>query len=105
MPDELENQFQQAVIECAHLLGWQVAHFRPARTKHGWRTAVGADGKGFPDLVMVRRERIVFAELKTKRGVLSDDQRRWQELLERAAPVEMFVWRPADWDQIQTVLR
>jgi hypothetical protein len=28
------------VIELAKLRGWRTAHFRPARTAHGWRTAV-----------------------------------------------------------------
>lgn len=43
-----EIQWQAQVIELAHILGWTVAHFRPALTKHGWRTPVQADGAGFP---------------------------------------------------------
>lgn len=45
-PDE--RQWQAQVIELARILGWRVAHFRPALTKHGWRTPVQADGAGFP---------------------------------------------------------
>lgn len=33
-----EAQFQAAVVDLARLAGWRVAHFRPARTSHGWAT-------------------------------------------------------------------
>ena len=45
-----ERELQDAVIQLARLLGWRVAHFRPAMTTRGWRTPVSADGAGFPDL-------------------------------------------------------
>ena len=57
-----ESALQDNVIELAHVLNYVVAHFRPARTAHGWVTPVSADGKGFPDLVLVGRGRVVFVE-------------------------------------------
>jgi VRR-NUC domain len=73
-----EAELQQAVIETARTFGFLVAHFRPAKTNKGWRTPVSADGKGFPDLVMVHPLRgLMFAELKSDRGNLSPDQKRW----------------------------
>lgn len=100
-----ESDLQTGVIDLAHALGWRVAHFRPARTAHGWRTPVAADGAGFPDLVLVRRTRIVAAELKSDRGRLSDVQRDWLEAL-YAAGVETHVWTPAEYpDRIAEVLR
>jgi hypothetical protein len=62
-----EAELLDNVIELAHLFGWRVAHFRPAMTKHGWRTPVSADGKGFVDLVLVR-DRTIFVELKSTKG-------------------------------------
>lgn len=97
-----ENDFQERVIYLAHLYGWKVAHFRPARTQEGWRTAVAADGKGFLDLVMVR-ERLVVAELKYGNNDLSDDQRNWFDWFKRAQ-VETYTWWPEDWDEIEKVL-
>lgn len=97
-----EAQFQQAVIEAAQLHGWAVAHFRPARTQHGWRTPVAADGRGFPDLVLTR-DRVVFAELKAARGLLTDHQRTWIARLTTAG-AEVYVWRPADWPHIEKTL-
>ena len=99
-----EREFQGQVIEVAHLLGWRVAHFRPARTAHGWRTPVAADGQGWPDLFMVRGNRSVAAELKSETGKLSDDQRLWLDSLE-AAGVEVHSWRPDDFDDVARALR
>jgi VRR-NUC domain len=100
---ETESQFQQALIEAAHVLGWKVAHFRPARTAHGWRTPVEADGAGFPDVVLVR-ERVVFAELKAEKTRVTRDQGRWLDALADAG-AEVFLWRPSDWEEIERVLR
>ena len=100
-----EAQLQAAVIDTARRLGWLVAHFRPARTETGWRTPVAADGKGFPDLVLVR-ERVVFAELKKATGKVSPEQGRWLEGL-LLAGAEICLWTPQHWSDgsIERVLR
>lgn len=106
-----EAQLQSAIIDTAHLLGWQVAHFRPAQTANGWRTPVQADGAGFPDLVLVRHGHLIFAELKSKAGDVSAAQDRWlEELLAVSVGVhrvQVYVWRPADWTDghVERVLR
>jgi hypothetical protein len=41
-------------------------------------TPVGADGKGFPDLCLVR-ERIVFMELKVRYRQLTPEQELWRD--------------------------
>ncbi len=90
----------------AILLGWRTAHFRPGLTKSGqWRTAVGGDGKGFPDLVLVR-ERIIFVEIKGQHEAIRPDQRAWRAWILNANG-EHYVWRPSDWDsgEIERVLR
>ncbi len=98
-----EAQFQSQVLDLAHLLGWRVAHFRPAMTKHGWRTAVAGNGKGFPDLIMVRGDRQVVAELKSKTGFITGEQKLWLDAF-RGAGVETYVWRPDDFEEIKEVL-
>lgn len=99
-----EAQFQDQIIAVARLLGWRAAHFRPAMTKAGnWVTAVAADGKGFPDLVLVR-ERLVFVELKSQRGRLTTEQAEWIRDFGRAG-VEVYVWRPTDFDEAYAILQ
>jgi hypothetical protein len=101
-----ERELTDAVLELARLLGWRCAHFRPARTARGWRTAVQGDGAGFPDLVLVRGERILYRELKTERGKLRPEQEAWLSAL-RAAGADAGVWTEADWrcGAIESALR
>ena len=97
-----EDEFKDEVLEFAQDNGWLRAHFRPAKTAKGWRTPVQGDGKGFLDLVLVR-ERVIWAELKVGRNTLSGDQRKWFKALQRANQ-EVYLWKPAHWEQIKKVL-
>jgi len=90
-----EHELQSGVIDAARILGWRVAHFRPALTRHGWRTPVQGDGAGFPDLVLVR-DRVLWVELKVGRNRLSPDQQAWFEALHRAGQAA-HVWTDHDW--------
>lgn len=96
-----EMELQSAVIELAKLTGWMIHHDRPAQRRDGrWYTAIEGDA-GFPDLVLVRSPRIIFAELKAERGSLTEPQRDWLGLLdgvaEEAPRMEVHLWRPDDW--------
>ncbi len=104
-PKVSEKDFLAAVTALAQARGWRVAHFRPGLTRSGkWRTAVQGDGKGFPDLVLVRRERLLWAELKADGGKLSPAQEDWLFALEVAGQ-DVWVWRPKDWQEIEEVLQ
>lgn len=102
---QTEAQFQKTVIEYAQARGWKVAHFRKARTKKGWRTAVAANGKGFPDLLMVHPENrwTIAAELKVPPNELSEEQEDWISWLERGR-TPAYWWYPKDWEEIEGVL-
>ena len=99
-----ESLWQRTVIDAAHLTGWRVAHFRPARTAQGWRTPVAADGCGFPDLVLARPGEALAVELKSDTGRLTRYQEVWLELL-AGAGLGGHVWRPRDWVEVEGVLR
>ena len=86
-----ESDFQKQVIDLAHVFGWKIAHFRPAMTEKGWRTAVSGDGKGFPDCVLVKPPRVIFAELKTDIGKISPAQAEWLNLLSACPGVEVYL--------------
>jgi len=100
-----ERQFQAAIIELAKWQGWKVFHPLPAQNGRGqWRTAQAGD-IGFPDLVLAHPKRgVIFAELKTAIGKLSDTQQNWLATLKQAG-AEVYVWRPADIEQIKAVLQ
>ena len=85
-PTMSERALQDAVIECAGYLGW--AHYHT----HDSRRSVA----GFPDLILVRGERLIAVELKSAKGVATKSQLEWLSALD-AAGVECFVWRPSEW--------
>lgn len=91
-----EKDFQRAIVDIAQMLGWRVAHFRPALTKSGrWMTAVAADGSGFPDLVMLRNDRILVRELKVGYNKASEEQGAWLSAF-RLAGIDADVWTDRD---------
>ena len=116
-PPLKEYEFQQQITGkkpagLAVILGWEHVHFRPAMTKHGWRTpGTGSLAKGWPDLSLFRERdgRIIFAELKSDKGSLTPDEKRVLDVLRAVAVfnplMEVHVWKPKDWDEIERVLR
>jgi len=89
---ESEKDFQSWVIEQAESNGWDWYHtFNSKRSK-----------SGYPDLMMWR-ERVLFAEVKSEDGVVSATQANVIDDL-RAAGAEVYVWRPSDMLEVVRVL-
>ena len=106
-----EKDFLTTVIEYAQAHGWKVAHFRPGMTgrrvgrdgKPVWVTPVQGDGKGFPDLVLVRERVLIFAELKSQKGRVSKEQLGWLDAISPTC-AGAYCWRPEDWNEIEWLL-
>ena len=99
-----ERDWQRQVTDAAELFGWSWAHFRPAQTSKGWRTPVsGPLGAGFPDLILARADRLLFAELKAEGARLRPEQVGVLDVLRQAA--ECHVWRPSDLPHVLEILR
>ena len=121
--DTSETEFRLLVDELAATLGYESMHVDPLRGAGGiWRTPThGSIGKGWPDTVYVRQRdrRLVFVEFKAELGKVSPDQERVLGILrtldvplgrtpmpfEKPPRVEVYVWRPSDFDRIAAVLR
>lgn len=106
-PPISEREFMKNVMDLAALRGWRCFHQRPGMTKSGkWRSAIQGKGSdGFPDLVLVRRERLLFIELKADRGIVSDAQHEWIEALNKIdGAVFAYILRPSQWDMIEEIL-
>lgn len=102
--DQSEADLQSAVIEYAHLLGYKVFHVHDSRRQVRPGVYVGdSDAAGIPDLCLAR-ERVIWAELKSRTGRLSAAQKEWIAVL-KAAGQEVYVWRPGDWGEIERVLQ
>ena len=90
-----EREFLQTVRELARIFGWAEYH-----TWHSLHSP-----SGFPDLVLVKPPRVIFAELKVGKRQPTPAQREWLNLLSQCPGVECYLWYPEDWDEIQRVLR
>jgi hypothetical protein len=90
-----ERDLTGYVRDTARLFGW--------RRSHTWLSKHSP--AGFPDEVLVRPPRLIFAELKSNTGRLSPDQQAWLEELREVPGVEVYVWNPADMDTIAEILR
>lgn len=101
-----EEELQAGIIEMARFFGWRVAHFRTAMNARGdYQTPVGGDGKGFPDLCLVR-DRIVFAEIKAGKNTLGPEQKAWRDWI-IAAGGTWYLWREKEWldGDVEAILR
>lgn len=122
-----ETVWQHQVINLGRWFGWKACHFRPSLAKCKrckgrvglypdcrfckgkgfiYRTAVEGDGKGFLDTVLVRPPRILFVECKRDGEKIRDkDQQDWFDLLSRCPGAETYVWHPADYDDVERILK
>lgn len=125
-----EEQWLATVTDLAHAYGWYDYHVdRSAKRvvrRSGlmiWATNVSRQGKGFPDLVLVRERdaRLIFAELKADDGRATPEQKTWLSRLETVAEavegeraayiflsaprIGVYLWRPRDYDDVERILR
>jgi hypothetical protein len=89
-----EDQLEEHVRQAAELHSWERYHTRDSR----------GSPAGWPDDVLCRPPRLLFAELKADRGVVSRAQRDWLDQLDACTQVETYVWRPADIEDIHATL-
>lgn len=94
-----EEVFEGWIMEHAKIRRWRVVHFRKARTKYGWVTAISGD-VGFPDLVLVRPPRLAFAELKVKGNKPEPEQQRWLDDL-GGTFAETYCWSLKEWQSME----
>ncbi|HLB12610.1 MAG TPA: VRR-NUC domain-containing protein [Dehalococcoidia bacterium] len=89
-----EKDFSQQVYDLGRLRGW-----------HCYRAWLSVHSPaGFPDLLMVRGDRIIAAELKTGKGKLTLVQEEWLGALAATGKVETHCWRPEHWPQVEEAL-
>lgn len=106
---ETEQQLQDAIARFAQMHGWLVAHFRPARTRiledgrEIWATPLSYDGRGFPDLVLVR-DRVVAIEVKSRTGKPTTEQRLWLYQWHSATNGDAYLVNPDGFEAMCRIL-
>ena len=81
-----EADLQASVEDLATFRGWAKYHTHDSRRSD----------PGFPDLVLWRDHRLIFAELKAAKGKLTPEQETTLDALMLTGS-EVYVWRPEAW--------
>lgn len=94
---ETEKSFMETVVSLAKLKGWLVYHTYDSRKSE----------PGFPDLVIVRDGEVMFIELKTDTGAVTEEQDKWIEALRKCEGENLcvVVWRPSKLKEIEVMLK
>ena len=88
-----ESELQRAIVQVLAYAGWLVIHI-PNQSTRGRQRWSGLK-PGAPDLVAVRHGRVVFLEVKTESGRVSEKQSEMHDLL-RLHGMEVRVVRNID---------
>lgn len=93
-----EDELFTEMIERMDTWGWTWMHipdrlYKLAAKQARWDAMFGA--KGFPDLILLRNERIIAAELKRQNAEPRPEQRAWLQAFEDAG-AETYIWKPLD---------
>lgn len=89
-----EKTLEGWVKELAKLFGYKYYHT--------WRSFHSP--AGFPDDILARPPRLIFAELKSDKGELTPEQEAWLDLLAACPGAEVYLWRPDDFEDISDIL-
>lgn len=81
-----EADLQSCVETAARYRGWLAYHTHDSRRSQA----------GFPDLVLIQGDRILWRELKTMTGRIRPEQHQWLNALTTAGS-DVAIWRPIDW--------
>ena len=88
-----ESDVQRGIVQALSYAGWLVMHI-PNQSTRGRQRWAGLM-PGAPDLVAVKHGRVVFLEVKTERGKVSEKQSEVHDLL-RLHGMEVRVVRNID---------
>ncbi len=90
-----EKDLREQIRDLCKMLGWKF-YF-------SW-TSIHSP-RGMPDLILAKPPRLIFAELKTDKGQLSEYQKDWIDILSKCPGCEVYLWRPADIEEIARILQ
>lgn len=103
-----EDDLLRSVLHLAKVTGWRAGHFRSVKTQRPdgttrYLTPVQADGEGFPDLILLKGDRGIAWELKSKTGRVTAEQCVWIDAF-KAVGFNSGILYPSDWDYIEKEL-
>ena len=92
---ETEAQFQAWVMNLAKVHGWLVYHTYDSRRSL----------RGFPDIIAIRRGRMLALELKIEKGIPTPEQDAWLDAFMGVPFVRCGVFRPSERDTLERMFK
>jgi VRR-NUC domain len=92
-PSMTEKQFEGRLVEIAEAFGWD--HYHPWLSIHS--------PTGWPDEAFLKPPQLIFVEVKSEKGKLTERQEYFIGLL-RACGQRVYVWRPSDIAEAMEIL-
>ena len=91
-----EAEWSRTFKQLLTTLGWTGYHTWMSRFSEA----------GYPDWTCfsVRQQRVIWVELKSETGKVSQAQQKWIDAL-RACGQEVYVWRPSDFEEAAEILK
>ncbi len=89
-----EKSWQEHIRQLARTFNW--AYYHTWRSQHS--------PSGFPDCVLVRGERCIFAELKVEGGKPTQTQQEWLDVLRAVPGIEVYIWTPSQREEVVEIL-
>lgn len=80
-------ELQNNIVKAAKLCGF--------RCQYWWKSIHSP--AGFPDLFMIKGQKIILAELKVGNDKLSPSQIEWKDILTQVKTIEYYEWHEEDW--------
>jgi hypothetical protein len=106
-----EAEFTDSILKWAKVYGWRRFHVRG-----NTRRLIQGD-VGFPDLVLLKGDRLIFAELKVAKNKPTPEQAGWLSALSKLTTprltndevqyrteIEVHLWHPEQWSEILVAL-
>ncbi len=92
-----EKELTKLLQKTLKQTGWLGAHFHDSRREIKPNVFIGdLSAKGFPDIVAIKKNRLLVVELKSETGKLREQQPEWLDAFSDVG-AEVFLWRPTHW--------
>lgn len=109
LPAMPEKAWQGQLLQLARLFKWSWWHdtaTNAPRVCHRCKAPlrIPRNEPGWPDLLLVRDDTLIVAELKKDDGKLEPEQTAWLERFKAVRRIMVVVWRPRDHADVVRVL-
>lgn len=110
VPKLTEKAWMGQLLGLARMFGWAAFHDQATNAPRACPRCrapihLPRNVSGWPDLMLIRGDTLIVAELKSDRGRVREDQTGWLSAFRQVRRVVVVVWRPRDAEDAARILR